>query len=224
MHPSPRAVVLRLDVADRVEHLPGQHYVIRLTAEDGYTAQRSYSIASAPADPLVELFVERLDDGEVSGFLADVVQAGDQLEVRGPIGGWFVWRGASPAVGVGGGSGVVPLVAMLRHAARPRPPGPAAARGVRPDPGRPALRRRADGGRGAPRAHPRGRAERSRRRAGSAAGGSAAADRRRLDLLRVRVGRVRRERPAGRWSIRVWTPPRSGSSASAPPADPFWAA
>ena len=83
---------------DRIDHLPGQHYVVRLTAEDGYTAQRSYSVASAPADPLVELFVERLDDGEVSTFLADVVEPGDELEVRGPIGGWFVWDGETPAL------------------------------------------------------------------------------------------------------------------------------
>ena len=116
LHPNPRSVVLRVEIPDRVDHLPGQHYVIRLTAEDGYVAQRSYSIASPPSDPLVEFFIERLDDGEVSGYLADVVQVGDQLEVQGPIGGWFVWRGASPAVGVAGGSGVVPLVAMLRHA------------------------------------------------------------------------------------------------------------
>jgi ferredoxin-NADP reductase len=114
--PTPRGVVLRLDVPDRTEHWPGQHYVVRLTADDGYTAQRSYSIASAPADPLVELFVERLEDGEVSTYLADGVAVGDELDVRGPIGGWFVWRADSPAVGVAGGSGVVPLVAMLRHA------------------------------------------------------------------------------------------------------------
>ncbi|MCA1656547.1 MAG: oxidoreductase [Actinobacteria bacterium] len=107
---------MRLDVADRVEHLAGQHYVVRLTAEDGYTAQRSYSVASPPGDPLVELFVERLEDGEVSGYLAEVVQPGDQLEVRGPIGGWFVWEGTTPALLLGGGSGVVPLVAMLRTA------------------------------------------------------------------------------------------------------------
>ena len=110
------AVVLGLDVADRVAHLPGQHYVVRLRAPDGYTASRSYSVASAPADPLVELFVERLPDGEVSTFLADVVEVGDSLEVRGPLGGWFVWDGAVPALGVGGGTGVVPLVSMLRHA------------------------------------------------------------------------------------------------------------
>jgi len=115
-HPTPRAVLLRLDVNNRVDHLPGQHYVIRLTADDGYVAQRSYSVASAPSDPLVELWVERLEDGEVSGFLANVVEPGDELEVRGPIGGWFVWDGSSPAVGVAGGSGAVPLVAMLRHA------------------------------------------------------------------------------------------------------------
>ena len=114
--PIQRSVELRLDVHDRIDHLPGQHYVVRLTAPDGYTAQRSYSIASAPGDPLVELFAERLDDGEVSGYLADVVEPGDELEVRGPIGGWFVWDGESPALLVAGGYGVVPFVAMLRHA------------------------------------------------------------------------------------------------------------
>jgi ferredoxin-NADP reductase len=115
-HPVPDGVRLRLEVADRVDHLPGQHYVVRLTAPDGYTAQRSYSVASAPDDPLVELFVERLEDGEVSGHLADVAAPGDEFEVRGPIGGWFVWDGATPALLVGGGTGVVPLVAMLRTA------------------------------------------------------------------------------------------------------------
>jgi len=110
------SVQLRLDVRDRIDHLPGQHYVVRLTAQAGYTAQRSYSVASAPGEPLVELFVERLDDGEVSPFLNDVVEPGDELEVRGPIGGWFVWEGDEPALLVGGGSGVVPLVAMVRHA------------------------------------------------------------------------------------------------------------
>jgi ferredoxin-NADP reductase len=114
--PSARSVELRFDVHDRVQHMAGQHYVVRLTAEDGYTAQRSYSVASAPGDPLVELFVERLDDGEVSPYLVDVVEPGDELEVRGPIGGWFVWDGVSPALLVGGGTGVVPLVAMVRHA------------------------------------------------------------------------------------------------------------
>ena len=110
------AVALRLDVADRPDHLPGQHYVVRLTADDGYTASRSYSIASSPTDPLLELGIERLDDGEVSGYLADVVQPGDELEVRGPIGGWFVWDGTTPAVCVGGGTGVVPFVSMARYA------------------------------------------------------------------------------------------------------------
>jgi ferredoxin-NADP reductase len=114
--PIQRSVLLRLDVHDRIDHLPGQHYVVRLTAEDGYTAQRSYSVASAPGDPLVELFVERLDDGEVSTYLADIVEPGDELEVRGPIGGWFVWDGETPALLVAGGFGVVPFVAMLRHA------------------------------------------------------------------------------------------------------------
>ncbi|HLM06355.1 MAG TPA: FAD-binding oxidoreductase [Blastococcus sp.] len=114
--PIQRAVELRLDVHDRIDHLPGQHYVVRLTAEDGYTAQRSYSVASAPGDPLLELMVERLDDGEVSGYLADVVEPGDVLDVRGPIGGWFVWDGETPALLVAGGFGVVPFLAMLRHA------------------------------------------------------------------------------------------------------------
>jgi ferredoxin-NADP reductase len=114
--PIQRSVELRLDVRDRIDHLPGQHYVVRLTAEDGYTAQRSYSVASDPGDPLVELFVERLDDGEVSTYLADVVEPGDELEVRGPIGGWFVWDGESPALLLAGGFGVVPFIAMLRHA------------------------------------------------------------------------------------------------------------
>jgi ferredoxin-NADP reductase len=116
-HPTPSGVMLRLEVPDRVDHLPGQHYVIRLTAEDGYVAQRSYSISSAPSDPLLEMYIERLEDGEVSTFLADVVQPGDELDIQGPIGGWFIWRGDTPAFGLAGGSGVVPLVAMLRHAA-----------------------------------------------------------------------------------------------------------
>jgi ferredoxin-NADP reductase len=116
LHPSSHAVLLRLAVPGRVDHWPGQHYVVRLTAEDGYTAQRSYSVASAPSDPLLEFYVERLDDGEVSTFLADVVEPGDELEIRGPIGGWFVWTAQQPMLGIGGASGVVPLVAMLRHA------------------------------------------------------------------------------------------------------------
>jgi ferredoxin-NADP reductase len=115
-HPVAGGVQLRLDVTDRIDHMPGQHYVVRLTAPDGYTAQRSYSIASAPSDELVELSVERFEDGEVSGYLADVAEPGDEFELRGPIGGWFVWDGERPALLVGGGYGVVPLVSMLRTA------------------------------------------------------------------------------------------------------------
>jgi ferredoxin-NADP reductase len=113
-----RLVRLRLDVADRVDHLPGQHYVVRLRAPDDYTAQRSYSVASDPADPLLELMVECLPDGEVSGFLHDEARVDDVLELRGPIGGWFTWTGEVPAVCVAGGSGVVPIVSMLRYARR----------------------------------------------------------------------------------------------------------
>jgi ferredoxin-NADP reductase len=116
--PIQRSVELRLDVHDRIDHLPGQHYVVRLTAPDGYTAQRSYSIASDPADPLLELMVECLPGGEVSGFLHDEVRVDDVLEVRSPIGGWFTWTGDVTAVGIAGGSGVVPLVSMQRYAAR----------------------------------------------------------------------------------------------------------
>ena len=111
------AKTFRLRPAAPLPHLPGQHYVVRLTAPDGYTASRSYSLASPP-DPSgeVEITVERLPDGEVSGYLHEGVEVGDELEVRGPIGRWFVWDGSAPAVLVGGGSGVVPLMAMLRHA------------------------------------------------------------------------------------------------------------
>jgi ferredoxin-NADP reductase len=107
----------RLSLPEPSGHRAGQHYVVRLTAPDGYTASRSYSVASAPDNTNeIELTVERLEDGEVSSFLHDVVVVGDELEVRGPIGRWFVWDGASPALLVGGGSGVVPLMAMLRLA------------------------------------------------------------------------------------------------------------
>lgn len=112
------ARTFRLALPDPRPHLPGQHYVVRLTAPDGYIAQRAYSVASAP-DPggEIELTVERLDGGEVSEFLHDVVEVGDELEVRGPIGGaFFAWDGVTPALCVGGGSGVVPLMAMLRQA------------------------------------------------------------------------------------------------------------
>ncbi len=114
-----RARTFRLRPAEPFEHLAGQHVVIRLTAPDGYVASRSYSLASPPdGSGEVEITVERLPDGEVSSFLHDEVVPGDVLEVRGPIGGWFVWRGDTPAVLVGGGSGVVPLMAMLRLARR----------------------------------------------------------------------------------------------------------
>lgn len=116
---TPRARSYRLRLARPVPHLAGQHYVVRLTAPDGYTASRSYSVASAPdGSGEIELTVERLDGGEVSGYLHDVVEPGDELEVRGPIGGWFVWRGDTPALLVGGGSGLVPLASMLRLARR----------------------------------------------------------------------------------------------------------
>jgi ferredoxin-NADP reductase len=116
---TPRAKTFRFALGEPVRHRAGQHYVVRLTAEDGYTASRSYSIASAPDDSdEFDLTVERFDDGEVSAFLHDVVEIGDELEVRGPIGGWFVWDADGPATLVGGGSGVVPLMAMLRLARR----------------------------------------------------------------------------------------------------------
>jgi ferredoxin-NADP reductase len=106
-----------LDAHDWPGHLPGQHVDVRLTAEDGYQAQRSYSIASAPQDGKLVLTVERLHDGEVSPYLTDVLEPGDDLELRGPVGGYFVWREAlgGPLLLVAGGSGVVPLRAMLRH-------------------------------------------------------------------------------------------------------------
>jgi ferredoxin-NADP reductase len=108
-----------LDLGRPAQYLAGQHYIVRLTAPDGYRAQRSYSVASAPdGGRLIELTIERLPGGEVSTFLHDEVVPGDELEVRGPIGGWFVWRGDVPALLIGGGSGVVPLMAMLRLARR----------------------------------------------------------------------------------------------------------
>jgi ferredoxin-NADP reductase len=116
--PAPGFVRLRLDVPDRHTGLPGQHYVLRLRAEDGYTAQRSYSLASDPEDPQIELLVELMPDGEVSGHLHDVLAEGDRLEVRGPIGRWFTWRGEEPAIAMAGGSGIVPIVAMTRWAVR----------------------------------------------------------------------------------------------------------
>ncbi|MFZ2056701.1 MAG: FAD-binding oxidoreductase [Acidimicrobiales bacterium] len=114
-----RAKTFRLMLPEVSRHLAGQHYVVRLTAADGHSASRSYSVASPPDESAyIELTVERLEDGEVSSYMHDVVVPGDQLEVRGPVGGWFVWRGDTPALLVGGGSGIVPLMAMLRLARR----------------------------------------------------------------------------------------------------------
>lgn len=119
---APSAKTITLDVPDWPGHLPGQHVDVRLTAEDGYQAQRSYSIGSAPEDARIALTVERLDDGEVSVYLCDELRVGDQLELRGPIGGYFTWQAADggPLLLVGGGSGLVPLAAMLRHRAAVR--------------------------------------------------------------------------------------------------------
>jgi ferredoxin-NADP reductase len=116
---TPRTKTLLLDVPGWGGHRPGQHLDVRLTAEDGYQAQRSYSIASAPAGERIEITVERLDDGEVSPYLTDELRAGDKLEVRGPIGGYFTWevKDGGPLLLVAGGSGVVPLMAMIRHRA-----------------------------------------------------------------------------------------------------------
>jgi ferredoxin-NADP reductase len=116
--PTPDTVRLRMHVEDRLQHRPGQHYLVRLRAPDDYTAQRSYSVASDDDDPLVELLVERLPDGEVSGFLADVAEVGDVLEMRGPIGRWFTWDVRTPALCLVGGTGVVPAVSMVRTARR----------------------------------------------------------------------------------------------------------
>jgi ferredoxin-NADP reductase len=111
------AKTIALEVPDWPGHLAGQHVDVRLTAEDGYQAQRSYSIASAPEEPQLALTVERLDDGEVSLYLTDELRTGDELEIRGPIGGHFTWRGRNggPLLLIAGGSGIVPLRAMLRH-------------------------------------------------------------------------------------------------------------
>jgi ferredoxin-NADP reductase len=114
---TPRVKTIRLDVPDWQGHLPGQHVDVRLTAEDGYQAQRSYSIASAPRAPRLELTVERIEDGEVSPYLTDELRPGDSFELRGPVGGYFVWEPSrgGPLLLVAGGSGVVPFRAMLRH-------------------------------------------------------------------------------------------------------------
>jgi ferredoxin-NADP reductase len=116
---TPRTKSLFLEVPSWEGHKAGQHVDVRLTAEDGYQAQRSYSIASAPEDGRLALVVERLEDGEVSPYLTDELRAGDGLELRGPIGGWFTWeaREGGPLLLVAGGSGIAPLMAMIRHRA-----------------------------------------------------------------------------------------------------------
>jgi ferredoxin-NADP reductase len=111
---------IELRAPDWAGHRAGQHLDVRLTAEDGYRAERSYSIASAPGEP-VALTVERLEDGEVSPYLTEELRPGDELEIRGPIGGYFVWDGgdsATPLMLVAGGSGVVPFRSVLRHRSR----------------------------------------------------------------------------------------------------------
>jgi ferredoxin-NADP reductase len=120
---NPRCKTFTLALPSWVAHRPGQHYDVRLTGPDGYRTERSYSVASAPErSGEVDLTVELIDDGEVSSYLHDVVVIGDRLEVRGPIGGYFVWDVSlgGPLLLVGGGSGVVPLMAMLRHRATQR--------------------------------------------------------------------------------------------------------
>jgi ferredoxin-NADP reductase len=114
---TPRVASLVLDVPGWLGHLAGQHVDVRLTADDGYQAERSYSIASAPEDARLAITVERLDDGEVSPYLVGEVRVGDKVELRGPIGGYFVWKAEDdrPLFLVAGGSGIVPLMAMIRH-------------------------------------------------------------------------------------------------------------
>jgi len=119
---TPRVKSFRLELPMWMPHLPGQHYDVRLTDPDGYSAQRSYSIASSPLDEgAIELTVDKLADGEVSPYFHDVLVEGDQVEVRGPFASYFVWHGEAPGLLVGGGSGVVPLMAMLRHRRRTMP-------------------------------------------------------------------------------------------------------
>ena len=131
---TPTARTLVLDVPDWMGHLAGQHVDVRLTAEDGYQTQRSYSIGSAPEDAHVTLTIERLDDGEVSPYLCDELRVGDQLELRGAIGGHFVWNVGmgGPLLLVAGGSGIVPLMSMLRHRHAAQAHGNATARGALP--------------------------------------------------------------------------------------------
>jgi ferredoxin-NADP reductase len=121
---TPSVKSFRLALPMWTPHLPGQHYDVRLTAPDGYSAQRSYSVGSSPLDEgEIELTIDCLADGEVSPYFHEVVQEGDRVEVRGPFASYFVWRGdePGPVLLVGGGSGVVPLMAMLRHRRRTQP-------------------------------------------------------------------------------------------------------
>lgn len=125
---TPRVKSFTLALPDWMAHRAGQHYDIRLTAEDGYQAQRSYSIASEPEHAgAIDLTIEKIEDGEVSPYLHDVVLPGDRLELRGPIGGYFVWEAplGGPLLLIGGGSGVVPLMSMIRHRAAARAKVPA---------------------------------------------------------------------------------------------------
>jgi ferredoxin-NADP reductase len=113
---TPRAITFRLAVPGWAGHLPGQHLMLRLTAPDGYVAQRHYSIASAPDDSgHIELTLDRVPDGEVSGWFHTVARPGDTVEVRGPLSGFFAWPGDRPALLIGAGSGIVPLMSMVRH-------------------------------------------------------------------------------------------------------------
>jgi ferredoxin-NADP reductase len=117
---TPRVKTFTLALPDWMRHLPGQHYDLRLTALDGYQAQRSYSVASEPERVgEIDLTIERLEDGEISTYMHDVVIVGDQVELRGPVGGYFVWEASvgGPLLLVAGGSGIVPLMAMIRHRA-----------------------------------------------------------------------------------------------------------
>ncbi len=124
---TPRAKSLFLEVPGWEGHKAGQHVDVRLTAEDGYQAQRSYSIASAPEDERLALVIERLEDGEVSPYLTDELRVRDRLELRGPIGGWFTWetKEGGRLLLVAGGSGIAPLMAMIRHRAAARSDAPA---------------------------------------------------------------------------------------------------
>ncbi|MGW3031941.1 ferredoxin reductase [Streptomyces sp. NPDC001178] len=113
---TPHAATFRFAVPDWEGHLPGQHLMLRLTAPDGYVAQRHYSLASAPDDPgHIELTLDHVEGGEVSGWFHTVAEPGDQVEVRGPLSGFFAWPGDRPALLLGAGSGVVPLMSMVRH-------------------------------------------------------------------------------------------------------------